>query len=63
MARKKKDSFDVVSEVKAVARKRVGQPKPTRILSSAADRAVDRRVRGEKHKPTLSRIKSEQDSE
>ena len=51
MARKKKDVFSAAKAVKALARERVGQPKPARVVDDA--KPTGRKV---KHKPQLQDV-------
>jgi hypothetical protein len=51
MTKRKPDRFSAVQAVKANARKRVGQPKPERVISSEP-----RTGRAAKHKPKLEEI-------
>jgi len=51
MAKKKKDEFSATKAVKANARERVGQPKPSRILPDAP-----RTGRKAKYKPKVEQL-------
>jgi len=51
MAKKKKDEFSATKAVKANARERVGQPKPSRILPDAP-----RTGRKAKYKPNVEQL-------
>jgi hypothetical protein len=53
MARKKKKTFTATKAVKAMARAAIGTPPPVRREEST------RRVKKEKHKPTVGRLLSE----
>jgi hypothetical protein len=56
MARKtKKKRFRAVAAVKALARERIGQPPPERVVP---DRKKSKKT-SEKHKPTLRRLLAE----
>lgn len=55
--RAKKRLFSKVKAVKAVARERVGQPKPERVLDTEPRDAS----RKKKHKPTLQEIIDQMD--
>ena len=59
MARKKKKSkpFRAVTAVKAMARATVGQPPPTR---RAPDTKKQAQAKASKHKPTLSKLLTEE---
>jgi hypothetical protein len=52
--RKKPKPFRAVDAVKAAAREQIGMPPPTRRVPAKKKRA------GEKHKPTLGKLLSEQ---
>lgn len=54
--RPKKKTFSAVKAVKANARERVGQPKPSRVLADAP-----RTGRKAKHKPTLDDLLREEE--
>jgi hypothetical protein len=51
MARRKKDTFSATKAVKANARERVGQPKPSRIVDD-----LPKTGRAAKHKPKLEEV-------
>lgn len=55
--RAKKKTFSAVKAVKAVARERVGQPKPERVIPGATVQQKRRR----KHPATLSQLLSEEE--
>ena len=57
--RAKKRLFSKVKAVKSVARERVGQPKPERVIESEPREAQKGRKR--KHKPTLQEIIDQMD--
>jgi len=48
--KRKKKRFSAVEEVKAIARERIGAPRPSRIVPDRKKRKT------EKHKPTLDRL-------
>jgi hypothetical protein len=54
MAKKRVEKFSAAKAVKALARERVGQPKPARVLGDA--RRTGRKV---KHKPKLEDVMDE----
>ncbi len=56
--RAKKRKFSKVKAVKAIARERVGQPKPERVLPEEPRKKVNRK---RKHKPTLQEIIDQMD--
>jgi hypothetical protein len=58
MARsKKKKTFRAVNVVKAMARERIGEPRPGQIVLNRKQKAEA----AEKHKPTLGRLLKEND--
>jgi hypothetical protein len=58
MARsKKKKTFRAVNVVKALARERIGEPRPGQIVLDSKKKAKT----SEKHKPTLERLMGEDD--
>jgi hypothetical protein len=58
MAKKKVEKFSATKAVKALARERVGQPKPGRVVDDA--RRAGRKV---KHKPKLEDVVDEKTRE
>jgi hypothetical protein len=56
MAKRKKESFSATKAVKANARERVGQPKPSRVLPDAP-----RTGRKAKYKPRIEEILREEE--
>jgi len=51
--KKKKKRFRAVEAVKAMARERIGAPRPSRVVPTR------RKPKEEKHKPTLGQLLSE----
>ena len=54
---KKKKTFRAVTAVKALARERIGEPRPGRVVLDSKKKAAT----SEKHKPTLERLMEEDD--
>jgi len=52
--KRKKKAFSAVEAVKAMARERIGAPRPSRMVP------VRRKEKSEKHKPNLSRLLQEE---
>jgi len=52
--KRKKKTFSAVDAVKAMARERIGAPRPSRTVP------VRRKEKSEKHKPTLSKLLQEE---
>jgi hypothetical protein len=50
----KKKKFSAVDTVKAIARERIGSPRPSRIVP------VQRKEKSEKHKPALGKLLQEE---
>ncbi|MGC9158053.1 MAG: hypothetical protein ACP5FH_03595 [Terracidiphilus sp.] len=57
MTKRKPDRFSAVKAVKANARQRVGQPRPTRVVKKEPGTG-----RAAKHKPTLEQIVRQEES-
>jgi hypothetical protein len=56
---KKKKVFRAVSAVKALARERIGEPRPGQVVPDGKKKTKA----SEKHKPTLSRLLKEEENE
>ena len=54
---KKKKTFRAVTAVKALARERIGEPRPGQVVLDSKKKAKT----SEKHKPTLERLMEEDD--
>jgi hypothetical protein len=56
---KKKKVFRAVTAVKALARERIGEPRPGQVVPDAKKKTKA----SEKHKPTLGRLLKEEENE
>jgi hypothetical protein len=52
--KRKKKTFSSIATVKAMARERIGSPRPSRVVP------VQRKEKSEKHKPTLGKLLQEE---